>query len=97
LKLVVIKRKDWTYAYLADVLFMSSSEVHSEIKRATRAKLFDPNRNQPIKKALEEFIVHRVKYAYPPKLGSLTRGIPTSYAGPPLNKLINQPTEEPPV
>jgi len=97
LKLIVIRNKNWSYSFLADELYMSKSEVHSGIRRTTIAKLFDANRKQPIKKALDEFLIHGVKYAYPPDIGSLTRGIPTSYAGPPLDRMIRQPSEKPPV
>jgi hypothetical protein len=45
--------------------------------------------------ALMEFLVHGVKYAFPPDRGYLTRGMPTSYAAPPLlGKLVE--TDEPP-
>ena len=97
LKLIAIKGKDWSYSSLADELYMSPSEVHAGIKRATTAKLFDANRKKPIKKSLEEFLIHGIKYAYPPEPGALTRGIPTSHAAPPLNKIISQSKEEPPV
>lgn len=97
LKLVAEGDSDWSYGSLAYQLGMSASEVHAGIKRAIAAKLFDPHRKMPNMKALEEFIIHGVKYAYPPELGGLTRGIPTSYAAPPLNKAIVPPKEEPPV
>ena len=47
--------------------------------------------------ALLEFLVHGVKYAFPPKRGALTRGMPTGYAVPPLNKVIVGSSEPPPV
>jgi len=46
---------------------------------------------------LLEFLVHGVKYAFPPKRGALTRGMPTGYAAPPLNKVIVDSSELPPV
>jgi len=97
LKLVAQGKSEWSYSSLARELIMSPSEVHAGIKRATTARLYDSHRKTPNKKALEEFIVHGVKYAYPPELGGLTRGIPTSYAAPPLNRIISQPSEDPPV
>ena len=97
MKLVAQGRSEWSYSSLARELIMSPSEVHAGIKRATAAKLYDKNRRTPNKKALEEFIVHGVRYAYPPDLGGLTRGIPTSYAAAPLNGIIAQPSEDPPV
>jgi hypothetical protein len=97
LKLVTIGDRSWSYSTLASELAMSPSEVHSGIGRVTAARLFDSQRKVPILKALLEFLLHGVKYAYPPKRGHLTRGMPTSYAAPPLNRLISQPDEPPPV
>lgn len=97
LKLVTLGNQPWSYNSLAYELAISPSEVHSGIRRAAVARLFDSQRNVPIMRALQEFLVHGVKYAYPPDRGSLTRGVPTSYAAPPLNSLIVQPDEPPPV
>jgi hypothetical protein len=97
LKLVILGNRPWSYNALAYELAMSPSEVHSGVKRAVAARLFDSQRNVPIIRALKEFLVHGVKYAYPPDRGPLTRGMPTSYAAPPLNTLIVQPNEPPPV
>lgn len=52
---------------------------------------------RPIRAALKEFLIHGVRYAYPPERGELTRGMPTGYAAPPLSKVIVQPNEPPPV
>ena len=52
---------------------------------------------RPILRSLEEFLIHGVRYAYPADRGQLTRGMPTGYAAPPLNTLIVQPNEPPPV
>jgi hypothetical protein len=97
LKLVTFGDRTWSYNVLANELFMSPSEVHGGIRRALAARLFDGVRNVPLVKALEEFLVHGVKYAFPPDRGSLTRGLPTSYAAPPLKGKIVQPDEPPPV
>jgi hypothetical protein len=97
LKLVTLGNRPWSYSTLANELAMSPSEVHSGIRRAAKARLIDAQRNVPIIRALQEFLVHGVKYAYPPDRGNITRGIPTSYAAPPLNSLIVQPDEPPPV
>jgi hypothetical protein len=39
-------------------------------------------------KAVEEFLIHGVKYAFPVQRGEVTRGMPTAYAAPPLNDQI---------
>jgi hypothetical protein len=60
--------------------------------------LFDESRKIPIRKNLEEFLIHGVKYAYPPQHGALTRGIPTGYAAYPLNEMLTLGTNDvPPV
>ncbi|MGE4344025.1 MAG: hypothetical protein AB7F20_07020 [Geoalkalibacter sp.] len=97
LKLVTMGAKPWSYNGLANELFMSPSETHSGIKRATMARLFDVSRNIPLVKALEEFLVHGVKYAFPPIRGPLTRGIPTSHAAPPLKEYFALSKDPPPV
>jgi hypothetical protein len=97
LKLVSLGDRPWSYNVLAVELAMSPSEVHSGVKRAAAARLLDPQRNVPILRALQEFLVHGVKYAFPPDRGPLTRGLPTAYAAPPLNTLLVLPDEPPPV
>jgi len=97
LKLTTIADRPWSFSSLASDLGMSSSEVHGGIGRATAARLFDPHRKVPILNSLLELLVHGVKYIFPPEKGQLTRGLPTSYAAPPLKGLLIQSDEPPPV
>ena len=97
LKLVVWDRSEWSYPALSHELSMSASEVHAGVKRAAAAKLMDMQRKRPVKSNLVEFLLHGIKYAYPPDRGGMTRGMPTGYAAPPLRELITQPDEPPPV
>jgi hypothetical protein len=97
LKLVALGNEKWSYNSLSYELAMSPSEVHAGIKRCIAANLFDQQRNVPIKSALHEFLVHGIKYAFPPDRGPMTRGVPTGYAAPPLNEKIVQSSEDPPV
>jgi len=73
---------------------MSVGEVHNALDRAARAQLFDSERKRPRSQALEEFLVHGIKYAFPAQRGPITRGFPTSYAAPPLNKSISADADE---
>ncbi len=100
LKLIALRGEEWTYQRLAVDLSISQSEVHKCVQRAVVAKLMsDPSiaTARPIAAALLEFLEHGVKYAFPPKRGALTRGMPTGYAAPPLNKQIVGSDEPPPV
>jgi hypothetical protein len=95
LKLIVIGKQRWVYDDLASELFMSKSEVHAGIGRATEARLIDLQiSRQPLRRAFLEFLIHGVKYVYPPKRGTDILGIPTAYAAPPLSKLV--PVRNPP-
>ncbi|MBS1997347.1 MAG: hypothetical protein JSS86_13595 [Cyanobacteria bacterium SZAS LIN-2] len=97
LKLIGLE-EDWSYRSLAQDLFMSTGEVHNALDRATKAQLFDSEQRRPRLQALEEFLVHGIKYAFPAERGSLTRGTPTAYAAPPLNEVITAGEgEHPPV
>jgi len=82
---------------LAADLFMSTSEISEGINRLRSARLLRSDTKKPIKRAAEEFLISGVKYAYPPERGGPTRGMPTSYAAPPLAGLIVQPDSAPPV
>ena len=97
LKLVSLGKARWSYASLARDLYMSTSEVHAGMRRAVASRLMGSQKGHLLKKSFEEFLIHGIKYAFPPDHGSLTRGIPTSYAAPPLKDLISQTTEPPPI
>ena len=97
IKLVALAESEWTYFSLGVELSIDSSEVHSGLRRAVAAHLMDEQRRKPVKKALEEFLIHGVKYVYPASTGGLTRGMPTSFAGPPLRGVIVSSGLVPPV
>jgi hypothetical protein len=86
-------------SHLALELGMSPSETHGAIKRGQVARLLHGHELQerPNLSALEEFLLHGVKYAFPPQRGDLTRGLATSYAAPPLNQFITVGDEPIPV
>lgn len=95
LKLLKAGDKRPTYAQLAVDLYLSPSEVHASIRRSRAARLVHgPRLGERVDaKALEEFLIHGVKYAFPPEKGGMTRGIPTASAAEPLNHKVTQ--EEP--
>lgn len=99
LKIVSAKSRRAPYSLLAADLVMSPSEVHASVKRAETAHLLHGPQmhNAPNFAALEEFMVHGIRYAFPPERGELVRGVPTSYAAEPLRSLIAQGNEAVPV
>ena len=100
LKLVALGDRGWTFQGLAVELSISQSEVHAAVRRAVAARLMteaSSGAGRPVRAALLEFLVHGVKYAFAPKRGELTRGVPTGYAAPPLDQSIAGSSEPPPV
>lgn len=100
LKLLALDGKPWSYVQLANELYMSASEINAGVKRCITARLILPvflanESPQPARKALEEFLIHGVKYAFVPDRGELTRGVPTGYAAEPLRDQF-MPSDEPP-
>ena len=99
LKLVAIGRQPWSYAWLAGQLGMSTSQLHSAVKRvlAARLALRDGEMIVPDIRNLEEFLVHGIRYAFVPERGEITRGIATAHAAPPLKDHFVADPEPPPV
>jgi hypothetical protein len=99
LKIVALDEAPWSYSQLAFELGMSASEVHAGVRRAVEASLMrlQEGWGTPDPAALEELLVHGVKYVFTPLRGGLTLGIPTSYAAPPLSRELSRPGEPPPV
>ena len=96
LKLVAAGSRRAPYSHLALELVMSPSEVHASVKRARASGLLHGSDlgNRPNIVALEEFLVHGLKYAFPAERGELTRGVATSYGAAPLRAQI-APADDP--
>lgn len=88
------------YATLAGELGLTASEVHAGLERASLAQLARKDaggKATVVREALRLFVQHGARYAFPATRGTLTRGLPTGYAAPPLKELIVQPNDPPPV
>jgi len=71
--------------------------VHASLKRLERFRLVHAQTGRPLLRAVEEFLIHGVKYAFPAQRGEATRGMPTAYAAPPLSDHIADNGDLPPV
>jgi hypothetical protein len=87
------------YLQLANQLHLYPSEVYASVKRARASHLVQSveKDDRLNRSALLEFLLHGIRYAFPAESGSPTRGIPTSYAAPPLRDLISDGGDLPPV
>lgn len=99
LKLCSYPRKRPPIAMVAADLTMSPSEIHAAIKRLQQSRLLHGPELQekPNLSALEGFLLHGVKYAFPAENGQVTRGVPTSFAASPLKDEIASSDDLPPV
>lgn len=100
LKLVASgKAARWRFNDLAIELGMSVSETHAGVKRARRAGLVHivDDRLQVSLRALEEFLLHGLRYVFVPDHGEITRGLPTAHAARPIASHVVTNEEPPPV
>lgn len=73
---------------LADATGLSIATAHRALHRLADAGLYDVRRRRVPEAAAEEFLVHAVKYLFPPVRGSETRGVAAAWAAPPLLSAI---------
>ena len=73
-----------TLVPLADELGMAPSQVHAALTRLAAAGLLRPDSRATNPRALSEFVLSGVRYAFPAARGPLTDGVPTAYSAPPL-------------
>ena len=98
LKLVARTNVPWTYSALANEVRVVPSQILKAIRRLAAARLVEHGRGaRPYNPNVKEFLIHGVKYSFPAVTGTLTRGIPTAYAAPPLNSTIVESGDPPPV
>jgi len=93
---LLLEREKRPYAVIAKELGISASEVHAAVQRCILAGLLDSQSRFPLRKPLEDYLLHGVRYAFPAPPGPVARGILTAYAAPPLSAQISS-DELPPV
>ena len=69
---------------IANELFLSASQVYNGFKGAAASRLIDSEKRVPLRQPICEFLLHGLQYVFPERPGERTRGMPTSYAAPPL-------------
>lgn len=87
----------WTFASVGHELGMSQSAVHRSLERAEHAGLWDSRRREVKANAMLEFLVHALKFLFPPSWGGEARGRPTAWAAPPLADELASSGRNPPV
>jgi len=88
---------DWTVRSLEAEIGIPRAGVHRSVQRLSAAGLYDLERRRTNRSQAEEFLVHAVKYLFPPELNGETRGIPTAWAAQPLADQLAPQSDLPPV
>jgi DNA-binding transcriptional MocR family regulator len=88
---------DWTIRSLAEDVGIARSVVHRSLGRLEASGLFTSKKRRVNGASAEEFLVHAVKFIFPPEFGGDARGVPTSWAAAPLIDRLAPQAGEPPV
>ena len=94
---LVDKRAPASVRELADSVGYDIGGTHRSLTRLLEAGLYAPKRLRVPRAAVEEFLLHGVKYVFPVRRGGETRGVPTAWAAPPLALEFVSGSELPPV
>jgi len=80
---------------LGQEIGLSQTEVSFALARARHSGLVDASKRRPNRTALEEFLIHGLKYVFPAELGAVCRGLPTSHSMTPLSKtIVSEPHDQ---
>ena len=87
-KIFCIQDGFWTIESISDETGVRKSEAHNCVKRLYIAGLLSDITFKPITSAMEEFLIHGIRYVYPAIFLPDDRGILTAHSSFPLNSLI---------
>lgn len=88
-KLLGAADSTWSYASLGEDLGLGHNQVHLACKRLMAASLMMDRRIA--KRNLVEFLVHGLKYVFPPIWEGEQHGIPTAVSSPVMQKELRSP------
>lgn len=88
LKLITYKGAPFVMKDIAAALKISPSEVSESLERSKSCGLIDSAKQKVQRLALEELLVHGVKYVFPATPGRKMRGVPTAHSASPIKELI---------
>lgn len=90
--LVVIQaaavRQSWTVNLMAESLELPPATVHRSITRCREMGLFRDNIAKIDPYLVEEFLVHVVRFEFPPRWVGASKGVPTAWSAEPLRSVL---------
>ncbi len=88
LKITTYKGSSFVMKDIATALKISPSEVSESLERCKCCGLIDSSKQKVQRLALEELLVHGLKYVFPAIPGRKVRGVPTAHCVSPIKDLI---------
>ncbi|MCB9447049.1 MAG: hypothetical protein H6585_01740 [Flavobacteriales bacterium] len=88
LKIITLSDTSWRLIDLSNSMRLSISEISESLNRSCIAGLIDHNKKNVNRQNLFDFLQHGIRYVFPQKPGTMTRGIPTAHSHPFMKKLI---------
>ena len=73
-------RQSWQMKNLASDLRISPSEVSESLNRSVEADLLDGKKKRVNRLALNDFLMHGIRYVFPQRPGALVRGMNTAHS-----------------
>lgn len=95
--LALVGRDDFAVRGLAEAVGGDTAGVHRSLGRLADVGIYEKGRSRVSTSRAEEFLLHALSYVCPPRLGPVTRGVPTAWAAPPLAAAFASSDELPPV
>lgn len=74
------------FGRLSEALGMSLSQVHRSVTRLSESRLFIESEKTVVRANLARFVIHGLPFAFPARLGEVTRGVPTAWGCPELKE-----------
>ena len=80
LKLLIEKGRAIKSKEIAENLEISQAEIINCLNRLLVAQLLSSDQKTPLRENALEFLVHGLKYAFPPQFGQVSRGVPAAHS-----------------
>ena len=78
---------------LSESLVISASEISESLERSRIAGLVSNDKANVNILAIQEFLIHGIRYVYPAQMKGIVRGLPTASFATPMNGRINHTNE----
>lgn len=90
LKIVTVETTLWTQSQLAEELGISPAEISGVLDRCVESGFINEGKYRVNKQAVREFLIHGLKYVFPPRIGAKVRGIATAHSASPIKEHIHE-------